>query len=243
MTLTIFHTNDLHGKLDEAKVDRILALKEEASKHGPILYLDSGDCIKAGNLAIPLKPDPAWPLLERADCEAGVLGNRETHVLESAFHAKLQGAKHPLLCTNLRRKDGSRPLPRSMVLRKGELRVGLLGVMVPMVTERMATKAASAYLWDDPIQEALAIESELGDRCDLLIALTHIGHKNDLQLAERSKHIHMILGGHSHTQLDEPVQIGDRWVCQGGAHGRFIGRYIWEAGKGLVDGRLLPIDG
>lgn len=288
MQLTILHTNDFHGKLTEEKAEFIRRQKEA---NEPCLYLDSGDCIKAGNLAIPLKPDPAWTLLAKAGCDAGTLGNRETHVLEPAFRAKLAGAQHPLVVANLRCKGGRRdsgtegqrdegtegqgdvglsdvvpthrlidspahtlanapsphptissshhPLPRALIIEKGGVRVGVIGVMVPMVTARMKTAFASAFLWDPPIPEAAALAVELRPQVDLLIALTHIGYREDVKLAQACPELDLILGGHSHTTLDRPERIGNCWIGQGGSHGRFVGRYVWESGVGIVRQELI----
>jgi 2',3'-cyclic-nucleotide 2'-phosphodiesterase (5'-nucleotidase family) len=234
MPLTILHTNDFHGTLNPPKAAVIREMKDGAPE--PCLYFDSGDCIKAGNLGVPLKPEEAWPLLAEARCDASVMGNRETHVLEAAMRAKLNGAKHPVLAANIRTKDGHFPFQRTLTFDRDGIRIGLVGVMVPMVTERMATKAASAYLWDLPIPTAVNLGHELRESVDVLIALTHIGSKQDQELAEHGL-FDVILGGHSHTVLEQPVQVGRTYVCQGGSHGRYIGRYVWEDGKlsgGLV---------
>jgi 2',3'-cyclic-nucleotide 2'-phosphodiesterase (5'-nucleotidase family) len=206
----------------------------------PALYFDTGDCIKSGNLAIPLRQEPAWDLLHFAGCDASVLGNRETHVLQSAFQAKIAGHKQPMLCANLRLKSGKRPLAESLIFERAGLKIGVFGIMVPMVTDRMKTQAASAYLWDPPLETARRIVGALIGEVDLVIALTHIGHKKDLELAEFCPEIDVILGGHSHTILEEPLKVNKTWICQGGSHGRYIGRYEWE--NGVLSGGLLAMD-
>lgn len=205
------------------------------------LYFDTGDCVKAGNLAIPLRPEPVWPTLQALRCTASVIGNRESQVLEAAFWKKLEGAQHPVLCANMRRKDGTRPLNGTLEVECGGLRVGIFGVMVPMVTERMATRAASAFLWDPPISTAANLVAQMRDRCELLIALTHIGVREDRRLAESCPGIDLILGGHSHTILESPEQVGRTWICQGGSHGRFAGNYRWTVGQGLTEASLVPL--
>jgi 5'-nucleotidase len=236
LNLTILHTNDLHGKLTPELAAKIRGLKTEDAA-----YFDCGDCTKSGNLAVPLKADPAWALLEAAGCDAGVIGNRESQVLSGAFRGKIGGAKHPLLCANLRSKDGERPLPGTFVLQRNGFKIGLVGVMVPMVTERMATRAASAYIWDQPIPVASALAEELRPHVDCLIALTHIGYAEDTKLAEKCPLFDMILGGHSHLKLDSPARIGKVWILQTGSHGRFVGRYRWSKDEGLVEAELLPL--
>lgn len=235
--MVFLHTNDLHGALDDALADRLATMRAEAD-----LLVDSGDAIKAGNLAVPLRPDPAWPRLARAGCDIGTLGNRESHVLEAAFRAKLEGLSHPIVCANLReRGNGRLVFPASKVLAVAGSRVGFVGGMVPMVTESMATKVASAYLWDDPVPAIVAKAKALRSQVDALVAITHIGFKRDQELAERCPELDLIFGGHSHTVLDEPARSGDTWIVQGGSHARWVGRYRFEPGVGITEAQLIPL--
>lgn len=238
MAVTILHTNDFHGTLSPAGVARIQTLKAESEP--PVFYFDSGDCIKAGNLSIPMRQEEAWGLLAEAGCDAGAMGNRETHVMEAGFRAKLAGAQHPVLAANIRNKWGQRPFPQQLVFEREDIKVGVVGVMVPMVTEGTMSAAASSYLWDLPIPTALNLGSELRDNVDLLIALTHIGLKQDEILAGHGL-FDVILGGHSHTVLEQPLQLGSTWICQGGAHGRFIGVYQWDTAQKNLSGVLQPL--
>jgi 5'-nucleotidase len=226
MSITILHTNDTHGALSGSRVEVLRDLRAKAD-----LYFDTGDAIKTGNLGIPLRQEPVWSLLDELGCHASVLGNRETHVLESVFRSKISGATHPILVANLRKKDGTHPLPSSRIYECRGLRVGVFGVMVPMVTERMKSRAASAYLWDPPLDVAATMAQQLRAQVDVLIALTHIGHREDLKLAEQAHGIDIVLGGHSHTVLESPVKINQTWICQGGSHARFAGLYKWESGE------------
>lgn len=236
-SITLIHTNDTHGQLTPVKLPFLLALRQQAD-----LYFDSGDCIKAGNLAVPVKPDPVWPLLTEAKCDAGTIGNRESHILTSAFAAKLKGATHPLVCANLHAKQGDDPLPGSLILDACGLKIGIVGVMVPMVTSQMKTQSASAYLWDQPVPVAISIGASLRPQVDLLIALTHIGLKQDYMLAESTSDFDLILGGHSHTVLESPEVVNGTPICQGGSHAHFIGRYELDPSVGLVSSELVPWD-
>ena len=227
--MRILHTNDFHGTLDDAKQAVLAGFRKDAD-----LYFDCGDCIKAGNLALPMRPEPVWPRLADLHCTASVIGNRESHPLEAAFRAKIEGAKHPLLCGNMhRRSNGEEVLPRSMLLEVGGFKVGVLAVMVPMVTSRVATRLASQFLWDEPITTAIKLAGELRDHVDCLIALTHIGFRKDVELASKCPELDLILGGHSHTLLKEPEMVGRVAICQTGSHGRFCGIYDWRADSGL----------
>ncbi len=234
MELTILHTNDFHGTLTAPKALFIAGLDRD-------LYADCGDCNSAGNLAIPFGPDPAWPLLASAGCDVGTMGNRETHLLESAFETKIKGHQHPLLVANLAYRDGREFTPGSLIIERKGVKIGLVGVMVAMVTDKMLTQKASAFLWQAPIPVAVRLGEELRPQVDVLIALTHIGFPQDRKLAEACPHFDLILGGHSHTLIPQPEHHGNTWICQTGSHGKFVGRYVWDVGVGLKHAELIAL--
>lgn len=228
--MRILHTNDLHGKLTDARFPALLVARETAD-----LYFDSGDAIKAGNLAIPLGVDPVWERFREARITASTMGNRESHPLKSAFEAKLKGCSHPMLVANMFDKAGKEALPPFLVTQVNGRRVGVFGVMVAMVTSKMKTQVASAYLWTNPVERAIEIAKQLRPEVDDLFALTHIGFNQDQKLAEACPEIDVIFGGHSHTVLEEPVKVNRTWIAQGGSHGRYLGLYNWN-GETLAGG-------
>lgn len=234
MNIRFLHTNDFHGKLDQAVFEQLLPLRKNAD-----LYFDCGDIIRTGNLGIPLSPDLAWSYLAQLDCTASVLGNRETHPLQAAFDRKIEGHKHPILAGNMHHRDGSAAFPESLILDVQGVRVGVVSTMVAMATPRMKTAGAWSYLWDAPIETACRLARELRRTVDLLVALTHIGFSQDQVLAQKCPEIDIIFGGHSHTVLDTPVQVERTWIVQTGSHGRFAGVYEWE--DGLLRGELVPL--
>lgn len=234
MKIKFLHTNDFHGKLDEQTFDVLKTLRADCD-----FYFDSGDAIKTGNLGIPLSSDPVWAMLASLNCSASVLGNRETHPLRMAFERKIEGHRHPILAGNLKAKDGSELLPKSLILEKDGFRIGVISTMVAMVTDRMKTQAASAFLWADPIQTAVEQSVEMKPNVDLLVALTHIGYKQDQVLAQICPEIDIIFGGHSHTVLEHPIKENHTWIVQGGSHRRFAGVYEWE--DGIMTGGLVPL--
>jgi 2',3'-cyclic-nucleotide 2'-phosphodiesterase (5'-nucleotidase family) len=79
------------------------------------------------------------------------------------------------------------PVQASTTISVGGLTVSIFGVTVPMVTERMAAKAMSAFLFDDPVTVARKQVANLRYNADILIALTHIGIAPDRNLPRRCR--------------------------------------------------------
>lgn len=229
MPLRILHTNDLHGKLSDKAECALKQLRAECD-----LYFDSGDAIRTGNVGVPLVQDHVWDALRRLRCSAGTCGNREFHVSEKVFRAKIKGCCHPLLVANLHWNGPVRsplqpdwpesPLRKSIVLES----VGVIGVMVPMVTNRMAARHVSSFINSNPISAVAAEVEMLKPKCNGLICVSHLGLRRDVELAREVPQLNLILGGHSHDALDKPVQVGNTFVCHAGSHGRFAGVYEFD---------------
>jgi 5'-nucleotidase len=228
------HTNDMHGTLTPEIASQLNSLRSDCD-----FYFDSGDCIKTGNLGIPLKPDSVWLELKGLGLTASVLGNRETHPLTSAAEMKTRGATHDVLVANMTSLSGEQVYAPYKIYKHNGIHIGVFGVMVPMATERMRTRAAWSYRWSSPIARAIEVTHELRPQCDVLIALTHIGNGEDHQLAKECPGIDVILGGHSHTVLQQPEKIRNTVICQGGSHNRFAGVYQWN--RGVLNGELIVL--
>lgn len=233
--LKILHTNDFHGKLDHARFQNLLELRAECD-----LYFDCGDAVAAGNIALPIGKDPVWHRLHELRCNAMVIGNRETNLSWSTMKAKVKGAKTPLLCLNFSAGQEQNVIGKTLRISIPKLKVLVIGLSVPMITERMAAKHITALRWTQPAAAARDFFDRETKDWDYCIALTHIGLSNDRQLAAKCPEIDLILGGHSHHHLERPEMVGKTAICQTGSHGRFAGIHTVSADS--VETRLIPLN-
>jgi 2',3'-cyclic-nucleotide 2'-phosphodiesterase (5'-nucleotidase family) len=221
-TINILHTNDLHNALDERKAERLRALKDETPD---CLLLDAGDAIWAGNVFFKPGGEHALRLMSRAGCDAMAMGNREFHFLQSGLRAKIGWADFPVLCANIRPAKPGVTLPVKPWVSKivAGVRVAIFGLTVPMITERMLSRKISAYMFDDPFEVAAGLVPGLRSGHDLVIALTHIGLKEDLRLAAEVPEVDLIVGGHTHAVIETPEMVGTTAIVQAGWRGRYVG--------------------
>ena len=242
-TLHLLHTNDFHNHLNEHQAQMI---KQAKAKHENVLLLDAGDAVSAGNVGVRPGGEPILTLMSETGYDAMTLGNREFHVADTLLRLKIGKAAFPLLCANLRwREDRGEILPTVKHLVKtlpNGLRVGVFGLTVPMVTPRMTARLVSAFVFDDPAAAAKAQIALLRPTVDALIALTHIGLREDERLAASCPELDLIVGGHSHNKLHEPKWVNGVPIVQAGWFGHYLGRTMleWDAPgeKPRVSGRL-----
>jgi 2',3'-cyclic-nucleotide 2'-phosphodiesterase (5'-nucleotidase family) len=124
----------------------------------------------------------------------------------------------------------------SVVLERGGQRIGILGVTVPMATPQKVDAALWDNLFAPPIETAKRLAAELRPRCELLIALTHIGIAQDRKLAEAIPELNLIVGGHTHVVLETPEMVNTVPMVQAGSHARYLGHVIFD--DGVVTGAL-----
>jgi len=220
----IFHTNDFHNHLSEAQAERIRAAR---AGYEDSLLLDSGDAVSAGNVGVRPGGEPILTLMSDLGYNSMTMGNREFHVADTLLRYKIGSARFPILSANMKwKEDRGETLPVSPYLlttMKSGVRIGIIGVTVPMVTSRMAAKVLSAFLFDDPVMTVSRIAAELREQVDLLIAVTHIGLRQDERLAAACPLLDLIIGGHSHNVIAEPMYVAEVPILQAGWYGHYIG--------------------
>jgi 2',3'-cyclic-nucleotide 2'-phosphodiesterase (5'-nucleotidase family) len=240
--LHLFHTNDFHGKLTDALAERLKSEFVRLAGSEPWLYLDAGDAIAAGNIGVSLLGEPILDRMTTLGCVAMALGNREFHFSRPLLEKKIDRARFPVLSANARPKGASDSivLQKSITLEIAGKRTAIFGLTVPMVTEKMAARAISDFLFDDAIVIAKQVAQSLRADADVLIALTHIGIAQDRRLAEAVPELDLIIGGHTHVVLETPERVNSVPIVQAGSHARYFGHLIVSA-DGSIMGKLYPL--
>lgn len=242
--LQILHTNDLHGHFeglnDEAKRGgyaqlkaKITQLKVAAGKRGvETLVLDGGDFsegsifYKAGNGLNTFK------MMELMEYDAIALGNHDYLMGPKRLEEILSQVNVPLVAANVvinPLMNASRKSIQSYrILEKGNLKIAIIGGTTNEIFYKWLFKG---NIFSNPIQAINRQAHFLKGKADLVIALTHIGLEMDKKLAAKSHSIDLIVGGHSHTQLDAALMIPNKNskaipVVQTGDHGKFLGELI-----------------
>jgi sulfur-oxidizing protein SoxB len=108
----------------------------------------------------------------------------------------------------------------------GGVRVGVIGQAfpyTPIAHPRRFVLDVTFGIREDGVQ---ALVRELRDekKVDLVVLLSHNGISVDLKLASRVQGLDVVLGGHTHDALPQPLQVGRTLVVNSGSHGKFLSR-------------------
>jgi len=114
------------------------------------------------------------------------------------------------------------------IIQAGDLKAAVFGLMGK---EAASYAPTSGLIFDDIVESSKEIVNEIkkNENVDLIIALSHSGTNSDPKssedeiLAKEVPEIDVIISGHSHTYMDNPILIGDTTVVSAGEYGRFVG--------------------
>ena len=269
--LTILHTNDVHSRLESFPMDggrnqglggvaaRAELIQKIRSEEQQVLLLDAGDIFQGTPFFNLYKGEPEMKAMAAMGYDAATIGNHDFDAGLENFATQLQHGKFPLIIcnydfTNTPMEFKYQPYK---IFKKGKLKIGVTAVgieMAGLVPDSLFGN--TKYL--DPIQKAneLAAKLKKEDSCDMIICLSHLGNKykdnkvSDEILARETENIDLIIGGHTHTFMDEPAvlknKIGsDVLVNQVGWAGIILGRLDFElAGyknEGLIKSHTVAV--
>lgn len=262
---TILHSNDMHGDFfaeDAAEHKKLVGglsllsgyINEVRKKEKNVLYVISGDMLQGSVIDSEYKGCSTIEIMNYLAPDVVALGNHEfdyglPHLL---FLERV--ANFPIVNANLYiKKYNKRLMSPYKILNKDGFDILFTGIITEKIMDSLKTDALVGSFIS--LQEA---SKEVGKICnayknddiDLTILLTHIGFDSDKELAAMLKPewgVDMIIGGHSHTFLDQPEKVNGVLITQAGVGTNQIGRFdivVDDDTNSIVDykWRLIPID-
>lgn len=228
--ITILHTNDVHSHIDPfpkndplnpsgggviARANLINLIKKD-NPH--TLVLDAGDVFQGTPYFNFFGGELELKLMSKMGYNASTLGNHEFDNGMEKLSKVLKHANFSFLNSNYTLKNT--PLENKIksheIFNINGIKIGVFGLGIELegLVEKKLYKGIK-YLNPIEISKDISDDLKYNHNCDLIICLSHLGFsyskdKNimcDLILAKQTKNIDLIIGGHTHTFLDEPVKV------------------------------------
>ncbi len=268
--VTMLHTNDTHGVWPETDYYgtpegfAFLAslIKAERAQSPNVLLLDAGDTFQGNAFAQYFRnadPNPIAGGMNLLGYDAMTLGNHEFNFGPATFASMLGQVEAPILGTINLDDDGSYGFINDNVqdyinLEVNGKKVTIFGLTNPRVYRyELPTNIPGLTFYSglekgfEAVPQILAAEEP-----DVLVGLTHMGYSpdgdeidSDVLLAEGVAGIDVIIGGHSHTFLDQSVMV-DSELNPDGTLIAQAGRYATNLGKvsvGFIGDEIVTREG
>lgn len=270
--LTILHTNDVHSYIDPfppnhpknpnmGGVARRAAIIEAIRKESPnVLLLDAGDIFQGTPYFNYYGGELEFKLMSMMRYDLATIGNHDFDNGIEGFYKQFPNATFDFVSANYDFKNtvlDGHVLPYKIFDKNG-IKVGVFGLGVAL--EGLVDKKNSKEtVYNDPlgITQDMARILKHEKKCDLVICLSHLGYKYkdepnkicDVKLAELTKDIDLIIGGHTHTFLDKPTVMKNSdnkevLVNQVGCYGVNLGRvdfYFDTDNTKIADGKSIIV--
>jgi len=226
--ITILHTNDTHSHIDPFPADhpknpnmggaaRRAAIIESIRKEEKnVLLLDAGDIFQGTPYFNYYGGELEFKLMSMMQYDMATMGNHDFDNGIDGFYAQLPHAKFDFVSANYDFKNtvlNDIVKPFKIIIKDG-IKIGIFGLGVQL-DGLVDKKLYKETVYNNPIEVAQDMTRILKEekKCDLVICLSHLGFKykdepekpSDIVLAQKTKNIDLIIGGHTHTFLDKPV--------------------------------------
>ncbi len=197
-----------------------------SEKPGKTLLLDAGDTWHGSGLSIFDKGVSMVKIMNVIGYDAMVPGNWDFFYPKEHLLNLIKQAKFPVIAYNLTDKEWEDPVLRQYIVRQiGKLKVAIVGLTYPWVALTSSIVGAAQW-WKFGIKEnearELIREIRKSENPDLVIFVSHGGYGLDQKLARRVDGIDVLVSGHTHDEIFDPVVWNNTIIFQSGAHGRYV---------------------
>ena len=247
--LVILHTNDTHSQIEPSEKSslatsdmggyarRMGVIEKIRSEEKNVLLFDAGDYSQGSPYFNFFNGRIEIDALNRMKYDAVTMGNHEFDNGIDTLAAIIQNLRVPLISSNY---DVTNSVIRDfvkpwIVIKKAGLKIGVMALNVNPESLILESNIRDVN-YIDPVAKAQEISEYLKnkEKCDLIICLSHLGSDkdsksvNDFEIARKTKFIDVIIGGHSHTMLENTKTQNaagrDVIIAQMAKSGFYLGR-------------------
>ncbi|MDR0938092.1 MAG: metallophosphatase [Mediterranea sp.] len=216
--IILLHTSDTHSRIEPITqtgdtyyhqggfVRRATFIDSFRKEHANVLLFDCGDISQGTPYYNLFKGELEIEYMNLMRYDAMAIGNHEFDYGMDNMARIFRMAHFPIVCANYNLdatplKGLTKPY---VVIQRFGLKIGVFGLSPDPAGLIQATKC-EGVVYEDPIEAAQRAATLLKrEGCDLVICLSHLGIQMDERLIGMTRHIDVVLGGHSHTFMKAP---------------------------------------
>jgi len=251
--ITIFHTNDTHGRIVEGKYDgmgfaKIASLVEDARKTENVLLLDGGDTFHGTTFAALSKGESVAQVMNLLKFDAMASGNHDFNYGTERLLELDSLTDFPVLAANVY-KDGKLLFKPYIIKEINGLKVAIFGLATPETAFKTHPLNIEEVEFRDPVFAAAQMVEELKQIAHVIIMTAHLGIDEDSevtssQVAKIVPGISLIVDGHSHSPIENGLLVNDTLIVSAGWHDKNLGivELDYKDGKANVSAQLISKD-
>jgi 5'-nucleotidase/UDP-sugar diphosphatase len=240
--LTILHWNDYHAQITPISVrdstsDSLVTVGGAAvfasyvnrfrNESRNVSVLNAGDNFQGTPISAFTFGRSEIELLNLIRPDAVAIGNHEFDYGVDSLRVNMTRAAFPILCANVVNTTTNEPLGLPYLVEHfGPVTVGMIGLAPPDLEALTFRKNIAGWRVrdTDSTLNLYIAKIKSGSKPNLIVLISHLGFDQDTMLALRRRDIDVIVGGHTHLALFEPVRKNHTIIVQAGSRGQFLGK-------------------
>ena len=242
MKITLIQQNDTHGALElhnelfwdsEGPIVKKVGgfsristyIKNLREENNYVLFFDGGDLFHGTLPLVNSKGNVMLPLLEKMGLDGFVPGNWDFAYGKKQLQHLTQNLPFPTIACNLKDQDTNDLFLKPYVVKElGGIKIGIIGLTYPFVDITMPQSFSEGLKFSTGVEEVRKNVEELKGKVDIIVLLSHMGLPLDVKLVSLVDGIDIVLSGHSHDRITEPIVVNETHVVQAGSSSSFLGR-------------------
>lgn len=216
-----------------------------ADREANMLLLDGGDTWQGSYVSNQTKGQDMVDIMNVLQPDA-MTAHWEFTYGEERVEEIIDDLPFPLLGSNIFDKEWDEPaFEHTKFFERGGVKIAVIGQAfpyLPIANPSWMFPSLSFGIREKALQEN--VDAARAEGAELVVLLSHNGFDVDRKLAGRVTGIDVILTGHTHDALPEPVLVGETLLLASGSNGKFVSRLDLDVRDGAVKGfkyRLIPI--
>lgn len=222
--LTILHVNDTHSHIDPQRsgdykgrggvIEQAAYIDSVRCADGKrnVLLVHAGDFSQGTSYFTELGGNIEIDVLNALRFDVVTLGNHEFDNGIEELSRRLKNLEAEVVCANYDFEgtalDGL--VKPYTIIRRGGKKIGIIGLLTDIM-EVVDADIARMLTYQEPSQVVNRLSGYLKEEkdCDMVICLSHLGYGADKELAASIRNVDLIVGGHSHTLLEDTQTVND----------------------------------
>jgi len=220
--IVLMHTNDIHGHiLPENGAGGLAIIATIVKQQHPDILLDAGDMFTGTLVSDSFRGESVMAVMNRMGYRASVLGNHEFDFGLQPIRDRIKQAKFPILSANVTLPFS---VDKTRVVRVKGIRIGIIGLSTEETPTTTHPKNVKGVQFADVVSTVRQVLPSLQKSSDFIVVLGHLAPVEELGIARAFPEIRLIVSGHTHTELREPIRERDTLIVRTGNFGRFVGQ-------------------
>jgi 2',3'-cyclic-nucleotide 2'-phosphodiesterase (5'-nucleotidase family) len=235
--IIILCTNDMHGSIDN--FPKLSAYYKKLKAENPNTFLFSDGDLFSGNPLVDQYPEKGYPIVDimnRAGYCLSSLGNHEFDYGQNVLNKRIEQAEFQFICANIGYGVNSslKHLEPYKIFNINGITMAVLSLLEVGSGGIPSTHPANVagLKFESPVK-TVGEYSFLGNS-NVFILLSHIGVERDVDIAKKYPEVDVILGGHSHTKINDGMIENGVLITQASAKLNYAGETRISVKKGKI---------